>query len=411
MKGGVALLVLGVIVISFIMLPVGWAVGTSVLALMLGVFVNSKISAEAHALTAPSTMYAFFTSTHQNSRGFRKEMNPMFSNVADIVLGKRENIHIAQGRHVYNYLSTDSMLNPDEIHEPIKSFDDEILMFDSSHKFTEYDDDLILYAVCTTSGKLFVWFAELSPVPIDLFGRKVVSISCGRSHIAAVCSDGTLWKSGLDADDDSDDDFYKFEQQLSDIKFKSVACGPLHMLALGVDGSVWAFYTIRELINHRINLPGKASAISCGEIRSAIVCDGKVYAGGLSRHITTDLYTTELGDFEEITDEDDDGILQPAITDKIVDISCGTHHVVALAADRRTIWTWGRNDKNQLGRKGTWWPPAPIKLKDIGICEKVIAGFDKTALLCRPPVSSSDLVSRETGMTRGTKRKRQMFFE
>jgi len=401
MNGGVALLVLGVIVISFIMLPVGWAVGTSVLALILGLWVNSKISAEAHALTAPSTMYAFFTSTHQNSRGFRKEMNPMFSNVADIVLGKRENIHIAQGRHVYNYLSTDSMLNPDEIHEPIKSFDDEILMFDSSHKFDLYDEsDLILYAVCTTSGKLFVWFAELNPVPIDLFGRKVVSISCGRSYIAAVCSDGTLWKSGLDADDDSDDDFFKFEQQLSDIKFKAVACGDYYMLALGVDGSVSAFYTNRQLISHRINLPGKASAISCGQTQLAILCDGKVYT-----HKTINYYT-ELEDFEEITDV----MGQPVITDEIIDISCGTYHTVALAADRRTIWTWGRNDKNQLGRKGGL-GPAPIKLKNMGICEKVIAGFDKTALLCRPPVSSSDLVSRETGMTRGTKRKRQMFFE
>ena len=117
-------------------------------------------------------------------------------------------------------------------------------------------------------------------------------------------------------------------------------------------------------------------------------------------------YFTELEDFEEITDV----MGQPVITDKIVDISCGTYHTAALAADRRTIWTWGRNDKNQLGRKGGL-GPAPIMLKNMGICEKVIAGYDKTALLCRPPVSSSDLVSRETGMTRGTKRKRQMFFE
>ena len=271
-------MVLIVIVISFILLPIGWAVGTSVLALILGLWVNSKISAEAHALTAPSTMYAFFTSTHQNSLGFRKEMNPMFLNVADIVLGKRENIHIAQGRHVYSYTLTDSMLNPDKIHEPIKSFDDEILMFDSNHKIDLYDEsDLILYAVCTTSGKLFVWGADVDPVPIDLFGRKVVSISCGRSYIAAVCSDGTLWTSGLDADNDSDDDFYKSEQQLSDIKFKAVACGDYYMLALGVDGSVWAFYRNRQLISHRINLPEKASAISCGHTQLAILCGGTVY--------------------------------------------------------------------------------------------------------------------------------------
>ncbi|HJL51102.1 MAG TPA: fibronectin type III domain-containing protein, partial [Arenicellales bacterium] len=108
----------------------------------------------------------------------------------------------------------------------------------------------------------------------------------------------------------------------------------------------------------------KITAISAGSHSVALAADGTVYAWGsnnegqLGDNSTTARATpvkVQDGTYSGTTYLGDDS------DNKIIAISAGMYHSVALATDG-TVYAWGRNDEGQLGNSSTTDSSTPVKV-------------------------------------------------
>ena len=176
--------------------------------------------------------------------------------------------------------------------------------------------------------------------------NKITEVAVAYYHSIALASDGTVYAFGYNANgrlgnnstSSSDTPIkvvngeYSGTSYLGDNssnKIISVAAGRNHSVALAADGTVytWGSSDYGQLGNN-------STGTSSDESTPVKVLKG-AYSG-----------TTYLGD-----DSDN----------KIIAISAGMYHSVALATDG-TVYAWGRNDEGQLGNSSTTDSSTPVKV-------------------------------------------------
>ncbi len=168
--------------------------------------------------------------------------------------------------------------------------------------------------------------------------EKVVFISSGSDHSAAIKDDGTLWTWGKDHNGQLGNGIVSFSEQsipvrvksLSDIKM--VACGEFYTVALKNNGTVWTWG------------------------------DNKI---------------GQLGDGTSISKKTP---VQVIGLDKVKKIAVGKAHTVALKEDG-TVWTWGENFAGQLGNGTNMYSTTPIQVEELSDVKDVEAGVFFTLAL------------------------------
>lgn len=184
-------------------------------------------------------------------------------------------------------------------------------------------------------------------------------VAAGIGHSLALTADGNVYSWG------SDDTgqlglartLNRLAGRLVDLPagavVKAMAAGRGHSLALTSDGSVYSWgqnnygqlgdgTTTLRSTPAKVNLRGKAIAVAAGTAHSlALLEDGTVWAWGIDEN-------GELGDYEgELSTLVSSPMKVPDLP-FIKQIQAGGSHSLALDSSG-TVWSWGRNDRGQLG--------------------------------------------------------------
>ncbi|OMH79684.1 Protein pim1 [Zancudomyces culisetae] len=156
-----------------------------------------------------------------------------------------------------------------------------------------------------------------------------------------------------------------------------IASGGLHTIAITNEGKLWSWGCNDQRALGRGGeeyLPGKVEGVedvefvkvACGDsVTVGLTVDGKVYAWGTFRSAEGIMGYSENTKIQSVP------LQIPELTnEKIVDISAGVDHVVALSAYGE-VYCWGNGQQFQLGRrvlerrKKAGLVPERLKLKDI----------------------------------------------
>jgi alpha-tubulin suppressor-like RCC1 family protein len=231
-------------------------------------------------------------------------------------------------------------------------------------------------AAIKTDGSLWTWglnsYGQLgtndtntrtTPVTTFVGGNTWKSVNCGKDHIAAIKTDGSLWlwgrgtnsdsrMGGLGLNTDSTNKSTPVTTFAGGTNWKSVACAEGFTAAIKTDGTLWTwgynhtngFLGINLLFgNSTRSTPVTTFAggnnwkqVSCGPGHTAAVkTDGTLWTWGQSAY-------GKLG----INATPDFGPLTPVTTfaggNNWKQVSCGTNHTAAIKTDG-SLWTWGRN--------------------------------------------------------------------
>ncbi|KAK3583560.1 hypothetical protein CHS0354_026149 [Potamilus streckersoni] len=208
-----------------------------------------------------------------------------------------------------------------------------------------------------------------------LVGKQVICISAGYRHSAAVTKDGELytWGEGdygrLGHGDSSSKSLPTKVKDLSGVG--QVACGSSHTLAVSADGkTVWSFGggdngKLGHGDTSRLYIPKIIDAfnglyirkIACGSQSSlALSSTGQLYAWGCG---------SCLGSGFPETTAQRPRLVEDLQTVRIVDISCGDSHCLALSFENE-VYAWGNNAMGQCGQ-GHAYSPISRPKKVIGL--------------------------------------------
>lgn len=125
-----------------------------------------------------------------------------------------------------------------------------------------------------------------------------------------------------------------------------------------------------NLYTHIIG-PNKIVDITAGQKHAlALGIDGMIWAWGNNSH-------GQLGIGKDV--KKSNPVLIPTLTD-IIDIDCGEYHTVALRKDG-TVWTWGDNTYGQLGDGTHETKSEPVMVKGISNITSISAGRYHTLAL------------------------------
>ncbi|XP_007895403.2 probable E3 ubiquitin-protein ligase HERC1 [Callorhinchus milii] len=208
-----------------------------------------------------------------------------------------------------------------------------------------------------------------------LLGKIVVCVSAGYRHSAAVTSDGELytWGEGdfgrLGHSDSHSRNLPALVKDISSVG--QVACGSSHTIAVSQDGrTVWSFGggdngKLGHGDTNRVYRPKVVECLQGLYIRKAcagsqsslaLTSAGQVFAWGCGSCLGSGSSETTA--------------LRPRLVDelnstKIIDISCGDSHCLALTHDN-DVFAWGNNAMGQCGQGHTSTPISKPK-KVIGL--------------------------------------------
>ncbi len=215
-----------------------------------------------------------------------------------------------------------------------------------------------------------------SATPVRVIGlTDIVSIALKRSHILALKSDGTVWawghnRNGQFGNGEATGDANSpgpVPVQVSDISDPgaTIATGYWHSMALKSDGTVWTWgdneagelcdgTLINQLTPEKITGLYDLSAIEGGEYQTiALKRNGTVWMCGNNS-------AGQLG-IGAATEESINTPVQVIGLTNVVAITSGKYFSTALKGDG-TIWTWGVNNKGQLGDETTTNRAAPVQV-------------------------------------------------
>ena len=198
----------------------------------------------------------------------------------------------------------------------------------------------------------------------------VVAVAAGDSYVLAVKSDGTLWTWGKNdygqLGDGTKTDRLTPKQVLTGVV--AVAAGHKHSLAVKSDGTLWAWgWNLEGQLGDGTKSTGSSApkqvpnltgvvAVAAGDKHSlAVKSDGTLWAWGEN-------YWAQLGD----------GTTTPRLEPNqvpnmkgFVAVAASNHNSLALKSDG-TLWGWGRNTDGQLGDTTTYpyfrRTPVPVNL-------------------------------------------------
>uniref|UniRef100_A0A1B6CXM2 B30.2/SPRY domain-containing protein n=1 Tax=Clastoptera arizonana TaxID=38151 RepID=A0A1B6CXM2_9HEMI len=227
----------------------------------------------------------------------------------------------------------------------------------------------------------------------------VVCISAGYRHSAAVTSEGELYtwgesRNGRLGHEDAYIDYIKNPTKVQGIdNVGSVSCGFSHTLALSIDGkTVWSFGggEFGKLGHSNLDSVSKPkeieaiqgltfSKVAAGSNFSvALTTSGQVYVCGVRDCIGLSI-SGEIAKSPKL--------VKDLLNHKIVDISVGDGHTLALTHDG-FVFAWGHNTKGQCGQgrisPHVMMPKRVIGLDGIKICQ-ITAGTSHSIAWTMPP--------------------------
>jgi alpha-tubulin suppressor-like RCC1 family protein len=229
-------------------------------------------------------------------------------------------------------------------------------------------------------------FSILIPTLLDapgvFGGRPVVAISAGQNHSLALTSDGRVFawgsnysgKTGLGMTTDSTTLPTEIitSEELGGRPVVAIEAGYGHSLALAADGTLFAWgdedalgtdepFVFSSPAPARVRADGALAGVTFAKLSAAwhslaLSDDGRVFAWGTNG-------TGQLGTGDVVA-----RLLPVEVTSSgalagktITGISSGQRHSVASALDG-TCFTWGANDKGQLGNGTTTASPLPVQV-------------------------------------------------
>jgi len=228
-----------------------------------------------------------------------------------------------------------------------------------------------------------------SPVQTISGGTDWASVAGGVQHVAAIKTDGTLWLYGAgSAGQLGDNTTVGKSSPVQTISggtdWAQAECATTATAAIKTDGTLWTWgtnidgslgYTGPNTSSPTQTVSGGTdwAQVSCGQFHmAAIKTDGTLWTWGRNSN-------GQLGDGTTTAKSSPTQTISGG-TDW-AEVSCGNDYVVAVKTDG-TLWSWGSNNKGQLGNNTTTKKSSPIQTV-AGGTDWVIAdgGFDHTAAI------------------------------
>jgi alpha-tubulin suppressor-like RCC1 family protein len=241
-------------------------------------------------------------------------------------------------------------------------------------------DDVFVRKDLFSEGGMWLWgtnsFGELgtndrttrsSPVQTVSGGTNWKQVSAGRSHTAAIKTDGTLWLWGRNAsgqigNNNNIGQSSPVQTVSGGTNWKQVSMG-YHTGAIKTDGTLWMWgrnasgqlgnngtaersspvQTVSEGTNWK--------QVSCGYHTAAIKTDGTLWLWGNN-------INGQLGDNTATNKSSPVQTVSAGTNWK--QISAGYRHSAAIKTDG-TLWLWGRNNNGQLGDNTTTDRSSPVQ--------------------------------------------------
>jgi len=201
-------------------------------------------------------------------------------------------------------------------------------------------------------------FAAFPPAPLE--AQAWAYVSSGMQHNAAIATDGSLWAWGnnmvgqLGIGTSGWDTNTNIPVRVgTDTNWASVSVGATHTVAIRTDGSLWAWgmnwsgelgdgTTTIRLVPVRVGTDTNWVSVSAGrDYTMAIRTDGSLWAWGDNNFGKLGIGTSGRGTERNIP-------TRVGTATNWASVSSGAWHTAAVRTDG-TLWTWGLNDRGQLG--------------------------------------------------------------
>lgn len=251
-----------------------------------------------------------------------------------------------------------------------------------------------------TDGTLWAWgrnnsgqlgqnntISRSSPVQVGSLANWS-EISLGGQNAASIKTDGTLWAWGYNSKGQVGDNTTVSKSSPVQIgaltNWSKVSCGYATCLAIKTDGTLWGWgyndYSAGGLLGDdtRVNKSSPIqvgalttwSQVSCGAFNAAAVkTDGTLWTWGQNTF-------GQLGDGTEVARSSP--VQVGALTNWLT-VACSVYgnFVISVKTDG-TLWTWGQNNRGQLGDNTTVYKSSPIQVGALTTWDK-IANSSRTA--------------------------------
>ena len=200
-----------------------------------------------------------------------------------------------------------------------------------------------------------------SPVQIGS-DRDWFFVSTGDSHTVAIKRNGTLWAWGNNqhgrlGDGTTQNRHHPVQIALGVTNWASVSAGPSHTMAIREDGTLWGWgnnqdgrlgdgttFERRSPVRIEMTVTNWDSVSAGPSHTMAIRKDGTLWGWGNNQH-------GQIGD--GTTFERRSPVRIGMTVTNWTSVSAGERHTAAVRANG-TLWTWGQNDRGQLGN--SMWP-------------------------------------------------------
>jgi alpha-tubulin suppressor-like RCC1 family protein len=254
--------------------------------------------------------------------------------------------------------------------------------FTTSPGYTDDFDDMFIRRDLFTTGGLWLWgrntFGQLgdntivnksSPVQTIAGGTNWKLVGCGQYHIAAIKTDGTLWTWGFNSYGQLGDNTTVAKSSpvqtiAGGTNWKQVGCGRYHIAAIKTDGTLWLWglnnygqlgdntAVAKSSPVQTISAGTNWKLVGCGlGHTAAIKTDGTLWTWGRNNY-------GQLGDNTAVNKSSPVQTISAGTNWKLV--GCGQYHTAAIKTDG-TLWTWGQNNGCQLGDNTTVAKSSPVQ--------------------------------------------------
>jgi alpha-tubulin suppressor-like RCC1 family protein len=258
-------------------------------------------------------------------------------------------------------------------------------------------------AAIKTDGTLWTWgnngngklgdnttANKSSPIQTITGGNNWSSVAVGYGHTAAIKTDGTLWTWGLNTNGQLGNNTTTHRSSpiqtiAVGTNWSKIACGRGHTAGVKTDGTLWTWgrnYSGQLGDNTTTNRSSPVQTITGGTNWSKIAC-GYLHTAAIKTDGTIWTwgrnYSGELGDGTATNKSSPVQTITGGTTWNFV--ACGTYYTAAIKTDG-TIWLWGGNGIGQLGDNTTASKSSPIQTIAGGTnWSKVACGGNHTAAI------------------------------